>query len=122
MSSSIIRGRNFEEEVSGVDVVFDTVGGDTQQRAFQTLKRGGVLVSSVSPPVTGQGEGVRRDGSDGDDDAKARSTRGDQSPGRERKIKGARGNGVTTRGSEESASTLGLRTRGWENYFASLTV
>jgi NADPH:quinone reductase-like Zn-dependent oxidoreductase len=41
---------NFEEEVSAVDVVFDTVGGDTQQRAFQTLKRGGILVSTVSPP------------------------------------------------------------------------
>jgi NADPH:quinone reductase-like Zn-dependent oxidoreductase len=40
----------FEEEVSSVDVVFDTVGGDTQERAFQTLKRGGVLVSTVSPP------------------------------------------------------------------------
>ena len=31
-------------------MVFDTVGGDTQERAFQTLKRGGVLVSTVSPP------------------------------------------------------------------------
>src|SRR5262249_33836818 len=30
----------FEDTVSGVDVVFDTVGGDTQERAFQTLKRG----------------------------------------------------------------------------------
>ena len=40
----------FEEEVSGVDVLFDTVGGDTQERAFQKLKRGGVLVSTVSPP------------------------------------------------------------------------
>ncbi len=40
----------FEEEVSDADVVFDTVGGDTQERAFQTLKRGGVLVSTVSPP------------------------------------------------------------------------
>src|SRR5437867_7172901 len=40
----------FEEEVNGVDVVFDTVGGDTQERAFQTLKRGGVLVSTVNPP------------------------------------------------------------------------
>jgi NADPH:quinone reductase-like Zn-dependent oxidoreductase len=40
----------FEEEVSDVDVVFDTVGGDTQDRAFQTLKRGGVLVSAISPP------------------------------------------------------------------------
>src|SRR5213079_1062561 len=41
----------FEDKVSGVDVVFDTVGGDTQERAFQTLKRGGVLVSTVSPPL-----------------------------------------------------------------------
>jgi NADPH:quinone reductase-like Zn-dependent oxidoreductase len=40
----------FEEQMSAVDVVFDTVGGDTQQRAFQTLKRGGALVSTVSPP------------------------------------------------------------------------
>jgi NADPH:quinone reductase-like Zn-dependent oxidoreductase len=40
----------FEEEVSGVDVVFDTVGGETQERAFQTLKRGGFLVSTVTPP------------------------------------------------------------------------
>jgi NADPH:quinone reductase-like Zn-dependent oxidoreductase len=40
----------FEDKVSGVDVVFDTVGGDTQERAFQTLKRGGVLVSTISPP------------------------------------------------------------------------
>jgi len=40
----------FEEQVRDVDVVFDTVGGDTQERAFQTLKRGGVLVSTVSPP------------------------------------------------------------------------
>ena len=40
----------FEEEMSALDVVFDTVGDDTQQRAFQTLKRGSVLVSTVSPP------------------------------------------------------------------------
>jgi NADPH:quinone reductase-like Zn-dependent oxidoreductase len=40
----------FEDKVSGADVVFDTVGGETQERAFQTLKRGGVLVSTVNPP------------------------------------------------------------------------
>jgi len=33
-----------------VEVVFDTVGGETQERAFQALKRGGLLVSTVSPP------------------------------------------------------------------------
>jgi NADPH:quinone reductase-like Zn-dependent oxidoreductase len=40
----------FEEEVRDMDVVFDTVGGETQKRAFQTLKRGGILVSTVNPP------------------------------------------------------------------------
>jgi NADPH:quinone reductase-like Zn-dependent oxidoreductase len=40
----------FEEQVSGLDVVFDTVGGETQERAFQTLKRGGFLVSTINPP------------------------------------------------------------------------
>src|SRR5262249_8609760 len=40
----------FEDKVSAVDLVFDTVGSDTQERAFQALKRGGVLVSTVSPP------------------------------------------------------------------------
>jgi NADPH:quinone reductase-like Zn-dependent oxidoreductase len=41
---------NFEEVVRDVDVVFDTIGGETQARSFSVLKRGGVLVSSVSPP------------------------------------------------------------------------
>jgi NADPH:quinone reductase-like Zn-dependent oxidoreductase len=40
----------FEEVVKDVDVVFDTVGGDTSERAFQTLKKGGFLVSSVPTP------------------------------------------------------------------------
>jgi len=40
----------FEEKVRDLDVVFDTVGGDTQERGFQTLKGGGFLVSTVSPP------------------------------------------------------------------------
>ena len=40
----------FEDAVSGADVVFDTVGGETQERAFQTLTRGGFLISTVSPP------------------------------------------------------------------------
>ena len=39
----------FEESVTGVDVVLDTVGGDTQQRSFRVLKPGGILVSAVSP-------------------------------------------------------------------------
>ena len=41
--------------MTGVDVVLDTVGGDTQQRSFRVLKPGGILVSVVSPvPETTQ--------------------------------------------------------------------
>ncbi len=40
----------FEEVVHGVDLVFDTVGGDTLQRSWQVIKPAGMLVSVVSPP------------------------------------------------------------------------
>ncbi len=40
----------FEDVVHAVDLVFDTVGGDTLQRSWQVIKRGGVLVTIVSPP------------------------------------------------------------------------
>lgn len=40
----------FEDIVKNVDVVFDTVGGDTLDSAFQTLKKGGFLVTTVEPP------------------------------------------------------------------------
>ena len=52
----------FEEVIHDVDLVFDTVGGDTLQRSWQVIKPGGALVSIVSPPppadVT-QGHDVR---------------------------------------------------------------
>jgi NADPH:quinone reductase-like Zn-dependent oxidoreductase len=40
----------FEDVVHDVDVVLDTIGGDTQQRSWKTLKPGGILVSIVEPP------------------------------------------------------------------------
>lgn len=40
----------FEDVVKDADVVFDTIGGDTQERSFQVLKKGGFLVTSVQPP------------------------------------------------------------------------
>ena len=40
----------FEEVVRDMDVVFDTVGGETFQKAFRTLKKGGFLVTSVAFP------------------------------------------------------------------------
>ncbi len=42
--------QNFEEVVKDVDVVFDTVGGDTLEQAFKTMKKGGFLVSAVETP------------------------------------------------------------------------
>jgi NADPH:quinone reductase-like Zn-dependent oxidoreductase len=41
----------FEEAAKDVDVVLDTIGGDTQERSWQVLKPGGILVSVVSPPL-----------------------------------------------------------------------
>jgi len=44
------RSERFEERAQGIDVVFDTMGGEVQARSWQTLKAGGVLVSIVSTP------------------------------------------------------------------------
>jgi NADPH:quinone reductase-like Zn-dependent oxidoreductase len=43
----------FEDVVHDVDVVFDTVGGDTLARSWRVVKPGGALVSVVSP-LSGQ--------------------------------------------------------------------
>jgi NADPH:quinone reductase-like Zn-dependent oxidoreductase len=40
----------FEDVVQDIDVVFDTVGGEVQDRSWQVLKPGGILVSIVQPP------------------------------------------------------------------------
>lgn len=40
----------FEDVAHGVDVVLDTVGGDTQERSWSVLKPGGMLVSTIQPP------------------------------------------------------------------------
>lgn len=44
------RTERFESVVTDADVVLDTVGGDTQERSFEVLREGGVLVSIVSEP------------------------------------------------------------------------
>jgi NADPH:quinone reductase-like Zn-dependent oxidoreductase len=40
----------FEDAVGDVDLVLDTVGGETLERSFKVLKKGGILVSLVQPP------------------------------------------------------------------------
>lgn len=48
----------FEQIAHDIDVVFDTVGGETFQRAFQTLRKGGFMVTVVAFP---NGEAERYD-------------------------------------------------------------
>jgi NADPH:quinone reductase-like Zn-dependent oxidoreductase len=45
-----IHTTRFEDALADVDVVLDTIGGETQDRSFSVLKPGGVLVSAVSEP------------------------------------------------------------------------
>ena len=40
----------FEDVARNIDVVLDTIGGETQERSWQVLKKGGILVSLVQPP------------------------------------------------------------------------
>jgi NADPH:quinone reductase-like Zn-dependent oxidoreductase len=40
----------FDDAVTDVDAVLDTIGGETQQRSWKVLKRGGILISIVAPP------------------------------------------------------------------------
>jgi NADPH:quinone reductase-like Zn-dependent oxidoreductase len=42
--------QKFEDLVHNVDIVLDTIGGETQERSWGVLKQGGVLISLVHPP------------------------------------------------------------------------
>jgi NADPH:quinone reductase-like Zn-dependent oxidoreductase len=50
------RAQKFEEIVRDVNLVFDLIGKDTQYRSFQTLKRGGRLISTVQEPDLAKAE------------------------------------------------------------------
>jgi len=52
----------FEDVAHDVDIVLDTMGGDTQKRSWNVLKKGGILVSIVNPPSQHEAEtnGVRQ--------------------------------------------------------------
>lgn len=52
----------FEDVVHNMDVVFDTMGGDTQERSWGVLKPGGILVSIVSPDTEMQAKAHNRRG------------------------------------------------------------
>lgn len=55
------QAQRFEELVHEADVVIDSVGGETQDRSWQVLKKGGILVTIMEPPPEGKAEeyGVR---------------------------------------------------------------
>jgi NADPH:quinone reductase-like Zn-dependent oxidoreductase len=42
----------FDEVVTGMDLVFDTVGGETFERAVACVKKGGTIVTSVAFPTS----------------------------------------------------------------------
>src|SRR2546423_4587806 len=53
--------QRFEDVARNIDIVLDTIGGETQERSWSVLKKGGVLVSLVQPPSQEKAEklGVR---------------------------------------------------------------
>ncbi|MDG3439497.1 NADP-dependent oxidoreductase [Nitrospirillum amazonense] len=44
------KNQRFEDEVPEVDLVYDLVAGETQDRSWSVLKQGGVLVSTLTEP------------------------------------------------------------------------
>src|SRR5689334_9151150 len=42
--------QRFENVARNIDAVLDTIGGETQERSWQVLKKGGALLSVVQPP------------------------------------------------------------------------
>ncbi|MGE5303831.1 MAG: NADP-dependent oxidoreductase [Alphaproteobacteria bacterium] len=55
------RATRFWERLKDVDVVLDTVGGETLERSYEIVKRGGIIVSSAAQPSKERAEqcGVR---------------------------------------------------------------
>src|SRR4029077_312282 len=45
------------EDVGGVDLVFDVIGGDIQKRSASLIRAGGTLVTVVGPPEARAGDG-----------------------------------------------------------------
>jgi NADPH:quinone reductase-like Zn-dependent oxidoreductase len=54
--------QRFEDIARKIDIVLDTLGGETQERSWSVLKKGGVLVSLVQPPSEGESQRTRRPG------------------------------------------------------------
>jgi len=44
------KSQDFSEVLKDIDAVFDTVGGETTDKSFKVLKKGGILISMVGEP------------------------------------------------------------------------
>jgi NADPH:quinone reductase-like Zn-dependent oxidoreductase len=49
------------EDVGGVDLVFDVIGGDIQKRSAALVRAGGILVTIVGPPEARPADGLAID-------------------------------------------------------------
>jgi len=49
------------EDVGGVDLVFDVIGGDIQKRSASLIRAGGTLVTVVAPPEARPANGLAID-------------------------------------------------------------
>jgi NADPH:quinone reductase-like Zn-dependent oxidoreductase len=49
------------EDASGVDLVFDVIGGDIQKRSASQIRTGGTLVTVVGPPEARPADGLAVD-------------------------------------------------------------
>jgi NADPH:quinone reductase-like Zn-dependent oxidoreductase len=49
------------EDVGGVDLVFDVIGGEIQKRSVKLIRGGGTLVTVVAPPETRPADGLAID-------------------------------------------------------------
>ena len=50
--------QRFESVLRDIDVVFDLVGGETQEHSWAVLRKGGILVSTVSEPSKEKAEAI----------------------------------------------------------------
>jgi NADPH:quinone reductase-like Zn-dependent oxidoreductase len=44
------KAEKFEDRLSDIDLVYDLVAGETQERSFKVLKQGGALISTLQEP------------------------------------------------------------------------
>jgi NADPH:quinone reductase-like Zn-dependent oxidoreductase len=53
--------QRFEDEASNLDMVFDLIDGETRERSWKLLKKGGVLVTTLTDPSQGKAKeyGIR---------------------------------------------------------------